>query len=72
MTKMTHDDLVVARRPGQRLFLAGGAKTPVAFEGISPRTIFFRREEFERELKRLGVSKDSVQPVPASLEVVVG
>lgn len=72
MSKLSRDNLVVARRPGTRLLLAGGPFLGISFEGLSERTIFFQEETAERELKRLRVPVDSVEFRPAKLSAQVG
>lgn len=67
MTQLTREGLVVARRPGTRLFLAGGVKSPPAFEGPSERTIFFRHDTAEKELKAMHVPLWAVELRPATL-----
>jgi hypothetical protein len=72
MTEMVREDLVVARQPGTRLLLAGGVKSPAAFEGPSERTIFFRHETAEAELKAMRVPVEDVELVPARLSAQIG
>ena len=72
MTQLNRDNLVVARRPGTRLFLAGGPSLGVGFEGPSERTIFFQKETAEQELKRIRVPLDSVELRPAKLSAQLG
>jgi hypothetical protein len=64
-------DVVVAQRPGTRLFLAGGPQMPTSFEGPSERTIFFQRDTAEMELRRLRIPFASVELRPAKLSVQV-
>ncbi len=72
MTIVKSEDLVVARRPGTRLFLAGGPKSPPSFEGLSERTIFFRDTTAEQELKALKVPLETVELRPAKLSAQIG
>jgi hypothetical protein len=72
MTQLTREDLVVARRPGSRLFLSAGPKTPLAFEGPSERTLFFRQDTAEDELHALKIPLDSVELRPAKLSAQIG
>lgn len=72
MTQLTCENLVVARRPGTRLFLAGGPRMSPSFEGPNERTIFFRHETVERELRRLSIPKESVELVGAKLSAQIG
>jgi hypothetical protein len=72
MTSMTRDGLVVARRPGSRLFLAGGPKSPLSFQGASERTIFFQSAAAETELKAMRIPLESVELVPVKLSAQIG
>jgi hypothetical protein len=72
MTQLTREGLVVARRPGTRLFLATGVKSPPAFQGPSERTIFFRNESAEAELRAMRVPPESVELVGAKLSAEIG
>ena len=72
MTQMTREDLVVAKRPGTRLFLAGGVRSNPAFEGPSERTIFFARDTAEAELRAMRVPPDTVSLIPAVLSAQIG
>jgi hypothetical protein len=72
MTQLSRDRLVVARRPGTRLFLAGGPKSPPAFEGPSERTIFFGHDTAEEELRKLRITPEMVELRPAKLSLQIG
>lgn len=72
MTKVKRDGLVVARMPGSRLFLAGASGSRPTFEGPGERTIFFRPESVDRELKKYGVDPSRVELKKAGLEVNIG
>lgn len=72
MAQITREDLVVARQNGGRLLLAGGPFLGVSFEGLSERTIFFKAETAEQELKRLRIPPESVEFRPAKLSAQVG
>lgn len=63
------EGLVLARRAGQSLYLAGGLKKPLSFERLGPRTIFFSQDEFEKEIKRLGVEESLIVPEAVHVEV---
>jgi hypothetical protein len=69
---MKREDLVVAKMPGMRLFLAGGSRSSPSFEGPSERTIFFPKDQAEAELKRIRIDPSTVELKPASLEVQIG
>lgn len=64
--------LVVARRPGTHLMLAGSSGMSPQFEGLSHRTIFFTEETAEAELRKLRVDPESVELRRADLEVILG
>lgn len=72
MTQFSREGLVVARRPGTRLFLAGGVKSNPAFEGPSERTIFFKSETAEQELRAMHVPPDTVELIGAKLQLAIG
>jgi hypothetical protein len=72
MTQFSRDGLVVARHPGSRLFLAGGVRSHPAFEGPSERTIFFKSETAEAELKAMHIPPSSVELVGAKLSLAIG
>ena len=71
MTQLTREGLVVARRPGSRLYLSAGPKSPLSFEGPSERTLFFQRETVETELHALRIPLDSVELRPAKLSAQI-
>lgn len=72
MTHLSLEDLVVARQAGGgRLFLAGASGMSPTFEGPSHRTLFFRPEEAEADLRRMRVPVDSVELHPARLVLEV-
>jgi hypothetical protein len=72
MTQLTRDGLVVARRPGTRLFLALGPRSHPSLEGPSERTIFFKSASAEEELRAMRVPPDTVELVPAKLSAQIG
>jgi hypothetical protein len=72
MTQLTRDNLVVARRPGTRLFLALGHKSSPALEGPSERTLFFKNDSAEEELRAMRIPPDSLELVPAKLSAQIG
>lgn len=65
MTQVHRENLVVAKRPGTRLFLAGSTKTGVGFEGPSERTIFFQSSTAEAELKAMRIPAENFELRPA-------
>lgn len=71
MTQLSREHLVVARRPGTRLFLAGGPKSPPAFEGPSERTIFFGADSAEEELRKLRILPEMFELRPAKLSLEI-
>lgn len=71
MTEINRENLVVARKPGTRLLLAGGPRMDTSFEGPSERTLFFARDTAEEELRRLRVPLDRVEFRPASLRMQI-
>jgi hypothetical protein len=72
MALINREDLVVAKRPGTRLFLAGGVRSNPAFEGPSERTIFFKHDTAEQELRAMHVPMENVVLVGAKLSVNIG
>lgn len=72
MTKLHRDGLLVARLTGTRLLLAGASGSRPSFEGPSERTIFFRPEAVDRELKKHGIDPSRVELKPASFEAHIG
>jgi hypothetical protein len=72
MTQMVREGLVVAKRPGSRLFLAGGVRSSPAFEGPSERTIFFNSKTAEAELRAMRVPPSSVELIGATLSAQIG
>lgn len=69
MKPVIKDDLVVARKAGQRLFLSGTARSGLTFQGMGEKTLFFRTEEFDEEIKRLGVSPSQIVKTPVELVI---
>lgn len=72
MTKVSRDGLVVARRPGTRLFITGASGSRPVLSGPSERTIFFQPETAEAELRRMGIPPESVELVGAKLSAQIG
>lgn len=69
MAKVERDGLVVARRPGTRMFLAGTYGFAPSFEGPNERTIFFRPEQAESDLRRMRIPFESVELRPAKFSL---
>lgn len=66
------NELVVARQPGTRLFLAGVSGAGPVFEGPSHRTIFFEPHQAESELRRMRVPAETVELKPARMKAQLG
>lgn len=71
MTKISREGLLVARMPGSRMFLAGASGSRPVFEGPGERTIFFRKESAEKELRAYGVDPTTVELKPAMMSLEI-